>query len=315
MNKAEVAALLGLPDDSPALAPIEDILETMATAESLPDLAIAVCAMRMEEAAPAFHALLARAADGEDLPEDHAQLLFYGIYMLGAAKDQAACQPLLRLLHRPEKEIDHLLGDAVTQSLPRIFVGVFDGDADALFGTIADPAIDEFIREALFSAATFLTWEGRIERDRMRAFLERFHQEPLAEDEEFVWIGWLGAIARLGLRDMAPLVHAAWDAGRIPDGIMERGDFEKDLAEAERAPGDGERFARANVGYIEDVLEELSWTRGMARQDNDENEEMLAAEDWQPPAEPVKNPLRHVGRNDPCPCGSGKKFKKCCLPA
>jgi SEC-C motif len=21
-----------------------------------------------------------------------------------------------------------------------------------------------------------------------------------------------------------------------------------------------------------------------------------------------------IGRNDPCPCGSGKKFKKCCLP-
>jgi uncharacterized protein YecA (UPF0149 family) len=20
----------------------------------------------------------------------------------------------------------------------------------------------------------------------------------------------------------------------------------------------------------------------------------------------------HVGRNDPCPCGSGRKFKKCC---
>ena len=22
---------------------------------------------------------------------------------------------------------------------------------------------------------------------------------------------------------------------------------------------------------------------------------------------------KHIGRNDPCPCGSGKKFKKCCL--
>ena len=22
---------------------------------------------------------------------------------------------------------------------------------------------------------------------------------------------------------------------------------------------------------------------------------------------------KHVGRNDPCPCGSGKKFKKCCM--
>jgi SEC-C motif-containing protein len=22
--------------------------------------------------------------------------------------------------------------------------------------------------------------------------------------------------------------------------------------------------------------------------------------------------VRHVGRNDPCPCGSGRKYKRCC---
>ncbi len=27
--------------------------------------------------------------------------------------------------------------------------------------------------------------------------------------------------------------------------------------------------------------------------------------------DPVRNPLKDVGRNDPCPCGSQKKFKKC----
>ena len=27
----------------------------------------------------------------------------------------------------------------------------------------------------------------------------------------------------------------------------------------------------------------------------------------------MQNPLRNVGRNDPCPCGSGNKLKKCCL--
>lgn len=27
--------------------------------------------------------------------------------------------------------------------------------------------------------------------------------------------------------------------------------------------------------------------------------------------EPLRNPYKNVGRNDPCPCGSGKKFKKC----
>ena len=29
--------------------------------------------------------------------------------------------------------------------------------------------------------------------------------------------------------------------------------------------------------------------------------------------ETVRKKLAPVGRNDPCPCGSGKKFKKCCI--
>ncbi|WP_419658684.1 SEC-C metal-binding domain-containing protein [Desulfosarcina variabilis] len=31
--------------------------------------------------------------------------------------------------------------------------------------------------------------------------------------------------------------------------------------------------------------------------------------------EPIKQEsiLQKVGRNDPCPCGSGKKYKKCCM--
>ncbi len=27
---------------------------------------------------------------------------------------------------------------------------------------------------------------------------------------------------------------------------------------------------------------------------------------------PVRRTGKKVGRNDPCPCGSGKKYKKCC---
>ncbi len=31
-----------------------------------------------------------------------------------------------------------------------------------------------------------------------------------------------------------------------------------------------------------------------------------------PAAAPVRSAAPAVGRNDPCPCGSGKKYKKCC---
>ena len=29
---------------------------------------------------------------------------------------------------------------------------------------------------------------------------------------------------------------------------------------------------------------------------------------------PFRKQYTEVGRNDPCPCGSGQKFKKCCMP-
>ena len=29
--------------------------------------------------------------------------------------------------------------------------------------------------------------------------------------------------------------------------------------------------------------------------------------------EPIRNRRKRVGRNEPCPCGRGKKFKNCCM--
>ena len=38
-------------------------------------------------------------------------------------------------------------------------------------------------------------------------------------------------------------------------------------------------------------------------------EEMIANTEK---VEPIKAEKTEPGRNDPCPCGSGKKYKKCC---
>jgi hypothetical protein len=318
MNKQELESLLQEGGRATDTGPIEEHLRALANERQLPDFAIAMCTVRFEESGPALRAVLARAAEGVTLAEDEARLLFRGLYILGGARDAQAWPLLRRLLHRPRDDLDNLLGDAITESLARIVVGVFDGDADVLFDEIADRSLDEFTREALIKAASFLAWEGRIDRESMRAFMERFCRERLAEDGDFAWVGWLEAIARLGWRHLAPLVKSAWDDGRIPDGVLEWKHFEADLATAEGAPNDAARFNHDNVGYIEDVIEALDWTRGLESV-GEEGPEADAG--WGTsratfapgPAVPVTNPWRHVGRNDPCPCGSGKKAKKCCL--
>ncbi|WP_145963660.1 DUF1186 domain-containing protein [Bradyrhizobium algeriense] len=312
MKKEELEAILGSGENTPDLGPIEDYLHAIATEPKLPDLAVGMCTARIEEAAPKLRAVLLRAADGEVLSDDESLLLFRGLHILGGARDQEACQPLLRLLRRPQEELDDLLGDAVTESLAKIVTGVFDDDADALFALITDRSIDGFIREALFAAATFLAWERRIQRDRFREFLVRFHEERPAEDGDQAWAGWLQAIALLGLRDLVPLVDGAFREDRIPEEWIGRPQFDEDLVAAEHAPDDIDRFTQINLGYIEDVLVSLDWVRD-SEDIFDEDGEEAPWTDFAYPSEPVRNPWRHVGRNDPCPCGSGRKAKKCCL--
>jgi len=41
-----------------------------------------------------------------------------------------------------------------------------------------------------------------------------------------------------------------------------------------------------------------------------ESEEQLLAETK--PVDPIKKEASAPNRNDPCPCGSGKKYKRCC---
>ncbi|MCA1453445.1 DUF1186 domain-containing protein [Bradyrhizobium sp. BRP22] len=316
MRKEEFEAILSGGEGGVDVGPIEDQLFLLATERRLPDLAVAQCAVMIEESAPALLDVLERAARAAPLTKEDEILLFRGLYILGGGQQTQAFQPLLRLLRLPTREIDRLLGDLVTQDLSRIAAGTFDGDADALFGVIADASVDQYVRDALLGAATFLTWNGQIKREQTKDWLVRFFNDRLAEPDDEAWRGWLQSIALLGLRELEPLADDAFKAGLAPDFSYDREDFDQDLREAEQRPDDIERFRERRLGLIEDSLEALQWTDYVGDELQDEEDpftgEPLDLLDWMP-LEPVRNPMRNVGRNDPCPCGSGKKAKKCCL--
>lgn len=310
------------PEDVPTIDIRSDI-DLLATERVLPQAAIVRCTALYPSSGPLLRAALERAADGTLADEDDERLFFRALFIIGARRDPLAFEPLLRFLRRPNDEIDWLLGDAVTGNLPAIAIGTYDGNLDGLFDAILDLRLGEFVRNALLGAATFLTWEGRIERGRFVSFLRRFDTERLAPDLDVAWAGWTTAIALLGLRDMVPAVEAAWDRGTISEEFMKRQEFAEELALAERQPDDRSRFKIDRLDYIEDVLTELK------RFPDEEEEDEVEKADWEKAEEeaiaavrksfhagmPAFNPMRGVGRNDPCPCRSGKKAKRCCLAA
>jgi len=308
--------------------PVHPLLQEIATAEDVPREAIARCMLCIPDVAPELLNAIERAAEEPVESQSDLNLVYYGVYMLSAAREPRLYAPLLRLLRLPDADLEALFGDEYVVDLPRIAIGAFDGDAQALLDLLCDTTADQLVRMLVFGVLAYLTWLGRIPHETTRAFLQRFDADRPVPDGDIGWNGWETCIELLGWQDFAPLVAAAYADGRLDTGIGELRLFERGLAAAAAgAPDDGSRFETKGYGYISDVLEAIAVPAPLLGAFDDvladdlddglDDEEDEAAEMLRSAAEaaPRRNPLRHVGRNDPCPCGSGKKYKKCCLVA
>jgi uncharacterized protein len=267
------------------------LIADLAAAEHRPTAALREAVKHLAAIAAATLPLLEAAADERELTPEEGNLLFWGLHVMAQARDTRALAPLLRLLRQDEESLDAVLGDALTATLAKVLASLFDGDPQPLFRLILDSTVDDFARMALLCACTFLTLEGRIDRAAMH---DRFDDAKAAVEEAPAWTGWEETIAHLGFRDLAPRVMAARADGRITDEVSDADWFKETLRKAETKPHDRDRLGPYQYGYLDDAVEALDWTVEGA-------------------GEPQRNPFKDVGRNDPCPCGSGKKFKKCCL--
>jgi uncharacterized protein DUF1186/SEC-C motif-containing protein len=289
----------------------ERLLDALQNEIALPSGAVAIATVYASEIEQDIVAVFERALTRElDPPAE--RLLFRGAHILGAARLTAGYRPFVALLRGPPDRVEYLLGDAITETLPRILAGMFDGDAAPLLALVDDDEVYEFVRNAALGAFTFLVFDGRVDRTAAEEFLTRFEQQGTAPSGDMVWHAWMTAVALLGLEHLSVRVRAAFDDERIPAEVASEKDYRGLLTAALARPTDSARFSDDGLGYIKDVVEALEFFPDEDFEEVDDRD-LYWAPPW--PGMPVRNPWREVGRNDPCPCGSGKKFKKCCLPA
>jgi hypothetical protein len=168
--------------------------------------------------------------------------------------------------------------------------------------------------------------QGSFPREEAARFLQAAYSDLGRQKPRVVWVGWQSAIAILALTELVPLVRDAFARGFIPSDEMKFENFERNLRHAIEHPENP---------YGPMVLETQLWTNTVAEfskwagfeeqePETERGETDTLGEDLMYPldrrelrdsafaSETVVKPHRHVGRNDPCPCGSGKRFKKCC---
>lgn len=173
--------------------------------------------------------------------------------------------------------------------------------------------LGDFARASMLRALVFISLEHKNQRPDVEAFLRDFRHrnDDLSED---LLYSWASGIAALGMEDMVEQVRATFKLGDISPFLAGFEHFEADLQEALRNP-DRSAFQKNGPFIIESAIDEMQWWycyseeyREKKRKDAVRNVLNVMSRQELDVA-----PRVNIGRNDPCPCGSGKKFKKCCL--
>ena len=306
---------------------LETAIQAFASTENdLPQEAAEWALDHWDEVAPELLGILERFASGVDRSDEAARAIFVLLHLAGERQDTRVF-PLLCRLARDGEAFEVEQGDDITTTLTPILISIYDGDLDTLKGVIEAAEADEFVRAGALEVLAYLTATGRIPREQTEAYLLQLYDTLQPQQESFVWSGWVLAIALLGLEGLSDVVRQAFGRSLIEPMAMDYDDFRRDLARTLADPERRAGFQHDMIGPLEDAIGELSsWYAFSDATEQDEERWATGSEDVHLPfapedvrlpftdmPQPLVDPLKGIGRNDPCPCGSGKKFKKCCL--
>lgn len=249
-------------------------------------------------------------------------LHFIAIFLLTDRGCRDVFEPLAEIA-ADEEYAELLLGDAVTEDLPG-WLRV-SGTPGQLRNIVKDPTAQIWLRTAALTALGGLAWENKgLSREEHREYLAEL-PTVLSRQASLIWDEWVVQAAYFRCKELRDIVadlekREAFELGEGVesfDGLIADPDVD---AMAERnffysCPGGDAglyRFATYacfQPDFIDDMVTDADlFDESYA---NAFPEEFDAPQPYVPIGTVVREGPK-IQRNDPCPCGSGKKWKKCC---
>ena len=108
--------------------------------------------------------------------------------------------------------------------------------AAGVYDIIVDRHADQMARCRMFDTLVMLVADGRLDHEAAAAFVRECFDKLMPRDESMVWLGWVEAVALLGMAELGPRVRKAIDNFWVPAGLMEFEDFEQQLITRSTTP-------------------------------------------------------------------------------
>jgi hypothetical protein len=252
--------------------------------------------------------------DPDRASEEDAQVFCYALYLMAKWRETRAYPLVVQWLSLPEVASTNLSGDVLTQDGARILAAVSDRDLEPIKRLVLNRDADEFSRGVAVAALALLTVWAEVPRDDMVDYFAWLAREGLEREPSYVWSALATESADIEALAVFPELRRAYDEGLIdPQHIGP-----SELDDVQTSPrGDFLERMQDRCPPIDDVAAATWWWARFERPTSGRRAEgratLAAAGEFDDggTVEPYRAPVK-VGRNEPCPCGSGKKFKKCC---
>jgi hypothetical protein len=244
--------------------------------------------------------------------------IFAALLLLTEFKAREALPVIVESLSLPGERAFDLYGDFVTEVFSGVFAELAADAPDVVDRLIADRSLNECVRWE--AAQTYLHYirDGRMTRDAAVERLRRHLARALADADDEIVYGLVCELATLVPHEAMTEIRAAFETGLVDD-------FGVSLAGIEESVADPDAELRQSLeccdptGVADAVAELQSWFQvfgsGSVQEEDGSDSADEEYDGYAAPPEPpitIHRTEARVGRNDPCPCGSGKKHKKCC---
>ncbi|HEY73154.1 MAG: DUF1186 domain-containing protein [Chloroflexi bacterium] len=217
----------------------------------------------------------------------------YALYLLAQFREQRAYPLIVDFFSIPGEVTLDVTGDVVTEDLSRILASVCGGDTSLIKSLAENERANEFVRDAALEALLVLAAIGEMSREEVVTYYQslfaKFERTP-----SIIWSGLVGCCTDLYPEEVMDDIEQAFDDGLVSKMFIDLEWVRENLAAGKEKALERLKSDRRKT-LIDDTIKEMEWWACFR------------------PPEPPRNPLKKkTRRNDPCPCGSGKKYKKCC---
>lgn len=315
---------------------LEQILNDLSdvTTNELPSAALNAAKENWSDFYPVFERIANEFInDDTSLTEDQQSVLFYGTLLAAEVKHKPFFPLVLKIFSRSDMfltPIEAVYGDTITELTGSIFYMLADGDAQALSDYIVGDHEAMYVKASAIDAV-FVQYEaGDITQSVLNEHIKRWLAAFLVVPN--LTHGFLlSTLAHLCVKYQLDEFKAEFIA-LCDKSVFDEGCFSAKEVKEWQYDNEKKVIESGLISTAFNVVDTLSnWSISVATEsdfiqplanesefadlmsDNGLLANMIYDEDFILANSVPVSETKKVGRNDPCPCGSGKKYKKCCL--